>query len=144
MPSLPPVFDIVAVGEETGRDLQEVMVAYFALASRVQLGWLRDRIYELPRGNRWQSLSRAALRDDLLSAHRELTRQVLESAGPDTGAEEAIDAWAERNEGQLERCLSVLADIRASRTYDNTTLPVALREVRALTRAGEERELEVS
>ena len=144
MPSLPPVFDIVAVGEETGRDLQDVTLTYFALASRVQLGWLRDRIYELARGNRWQALSRAALRDDLLSAHRELTRQVLESAGPDAGADEAVEAWAERNETQLERCLSVLADIRASRTYDYTTLPVALREVRALIRAGAEIELEVS
>jgi len=142
MPSLPPLFDIVAVGEETGRDLQDVVVTHFALASRVQLGWQRDRIYELPRGNRWQALSRAALRDDLQSAHRELTRQVLESAGPGEEAEEAVKAWAERNEDQLERCLSVLADIRASRTYDNTTLPVALREVRALIRAGAEPELE--
>ena len=134
MPSLPPVFDIVAVTDDTGREFGEVMRTYFALASRIGLGWLRDRIYELPRGNRWQALARAALRDDLLSAHRELTRQVLESAGRDQDAEAAIDAWAARNEAALERCLSVLADIRASRTYDNTTLSVALREVRTLIR----------
>jgi glutamate dehydrogenase len=136
MPSLPPVFDIVAVADDTGREFEDVMRTYFALASRIELGWLRDRIYELPRGNRWQALARAALRDDLLSTHRELTRQVLEAAGGDQGAEEAIEAWATRNEAALERCLSVLADIRASRTYDNTTLPVALREVRALIRGG--------
>jgi glutamate dehydrogenase len=134
MPSLPPVFDIVAVSDDTGREFEDVMRTYFALASRIELSWLRDRIYELPRGNRWQALARAALRDELLSAHRELTRQVLESAGEDQSAEDAIEAWATRNERALERCLSVLADIRASRTYDNTTLPVALREVRALTR----------
>jgi glutamate dehydrogenase len=140
MPSLPPVFDIVAVAERTERELEDVMLTYFTLASRVELGWLRDRIYELPRGNRWQALARGALRDDLLFVHRELTRQVLESADPDDSAEEAVDAWAVRNDAALERVLSVLADIRASRTYDNTTLPVALREVRVLIRGGAEQQ----
>jgi len=32
-----------------------------------------------------------------------------------------------------------VADIRASRTYDTTTLPVALREVRRLIGDGDER-----
>jgi glutamate dehydrogenase len=140
MPSLPPVFDIVAVAERTGRELEDVMLTYFTLASRVELSWLRDRIYELPRGNRWQALARGALRDDLMLIHRELTRQVLESADRDDTAEEAVEAWAVRNDAALERALSVLADIRASRTFDNTTLPVALREVRALIRGGAERE----
>ena len=132
----PPVFDIVAVADDTDREFEDVMLAYFALASRLELSWLRDRIYELPRGNRWQALARAALRDDLLSSHRELTRQVLESAGEDETVEQAIEAWAADNDAALERYLSVIADIRASRTYDNTTLPVALREVRGLIREG--------
>jgi hypothetical protein len=43
-----------------------------------------------------------------------------------------IEAWIERNAAADERCLGVLADIRATRVYDTTTLPVALREVRNL------------
>ena len=105
MPSLPPVFDIVAVADDTDRELEDVMLAYFALASRLELSWLRDRIYELPRGNRWQALARAALRDDLLSSHRELTRQVLESAGEGETVEDAIEAWAAGNDAALERYL---------------------------------------
>src|SRR5579875_1632042 len=136
LPSLPPVFDIVAVSEATGRELEVVMHTYFQLAYRLELGWLRERIYELPRANRWQALSRAALRDDLLSVHRELTREVLDSADG-KGAEAAIEAWVSEHEGAVERSLSTLADIRASRTYDTTTLPVALREVRTLIRGGE-------
>jgi glutamate dehydrogenase len=134
MPSLPPTFDIVAVAEVTRRELDDVMVTYFRLASRLELDWLRDRIFELPRANRWQALARAALRDDLMSVRRSLTREVLESASDDESADAAIDQWAARNATALERCLSTLADIRASRTYDTTTLPVALREVRALIR----------
>jgi glutamate dehydrogenase len=137
MPALLPVFDVVAVAELTGRELADVMHTYFRLASRLELAWLRDRIYALPRANRWQALARAALRDDLLRAHRELTQEVLEYAGDARGGEEAIEAWASDRSGALERVLSTLADIRASRTYDTTTLPVALREVRSLIRGGE-------
>ena len=137
MPSLLPVFDIVAVAEESGRDLTDVMHTYFRLASRLGLPWLRDQIYALPRANRWQALARAALRDDLMRAHRELTREVLDYADDGRRGEEAIDEWAEDRSESLERSLSTLADIRASRTYDTTTLPVALREVRSLIRGGE-------
>jgi glutamate dehydrogenase len=136
-PSLPPVFDIVAVAEATDRELEDVMQTYFRLAYRLELGWLRERIYELPRANRWQTLARAALRDDLLSVHRELTREVLESASDGDRADAAIDDWVAEREATVERTLSTLADIRASRTYDTTTLPVALREVRTLIRGGE-------
>jgi glutamate dehydrogenase len=99
------------------------------------LTWLRDRITELPRTNRWQVLARAALRDDLYSLHRALAQDVLEDAGADAAAEEAIVAWRERNEAAVERVLRMLSDIRASRAYDMTTLPVALRELRNLVRA---------
>jgi glutamate dehydrogenase len=134
MPPLVPAFDIVEVASESGRDPETVMRTYFRLGSRLELNWLNDRIVELPRTNRWQALARSALRDDLAAAHRELTRQVLESAD---GAADPIEAWWERNGEQLERTLATLSDIRASRSYDTTTLPVALREVRALIRSGQ-------
>ena len=58
------------------------MNTYFRLGSRLELNWLRDRIIELPRDDRWQALARAALREDLLGIHRELTREVLEPRAP--------------------------------------------------------------
>jgi len=134
MGPLPPVFDIVEVAESTGRELGDVMVTYFGLGYRLELNWLRDRILELSRANRWQALARAALRDDLQSAHRALTQQVLEAAGESSSGEKAIERWAGEQGEALERALSTVNDIRASRMYDTTTLPVALREVRRLTR----------
>ncbi len=135
MPRLPAVFDIVEVASATGRPLEPVMETYFAISSLVALTWLRDRILELPRANRWQALSRAALRDDLNSLQRELTHQVLQVAPDEVGADQAIAAWRQRNAAALERARGILDDIRASRTYDTTTLPVALREVRNLIRS---------
>ncbi len=135
MPSLYSVFDIVEVAASSGRDQDMVMTVYAGLGSRVGLNWLRDRIIELPRTNRWQALARAALREDLYGVHRSLAQEVIEAAGAQADGEEAIDAWVERNEVAVERCMAILADINASRAYDTTTLPVALREVRNLIHA---------
>jgi glutamate dehydrogenase len=137
MPSMYSVFDIVEVAAATRRDQEMVMTVYAGLGSRVGLNWLRDRIIELPRTNRWQALARAALREDLYGVHRALTQEVIEAAGPDADGEEAIDAWLERNDHAVERCMAILSDINASRSYDTTTLPVALREVRNLIRVAE-------
>ena len=98
-------------------------------ATRLDLHWLRDRIVELPRDDRWGALARAALRDDLYSLHRSLTAEVLRQ--PDRDA----DAWVDRNPA-AERCMQTLAEIRVGHVFDTTTLPVAVREVRNLLQAG--------
>jgi glutamate dehydrogenase len=134
MPVLVSAFDIVEVAEATSRPLETVTETYFTIGSNIMLTWLRERIIELPRANRWQALARAALRDDLYSLHRAITQEVLESANGKASAEKALEAWRERHDSAVERVQGVLADIRASRSYDMTTLPVALREVRNLVR----------
>jgi glutamate dehydrogenase len=134
MPGMVSVFDIVETARQSGWDPRAVTVGYFALGSRLNLNWLRNRIIELPRGNRWQALARAALRDELYDVHRALAQEVLESGREETDPEAAIEAWSERNAEAVRRCLATLSDIRASRIYDTTTLPVALREVRNLIR----------
>jgi glutamate dehydrogenase len=125
------VFDIVEVAEERGLDVESVAAVHFELGNRLELHWLRDRIVELPRDDRWRALARAALRDDLYGLHRALTAEVLRSRrdGGEPGA--LVDAWIEANPAS-ERTLQTLADIRVGRTYDMTTLPVAVREVRNL------------
>jgi glutamate dehydrogenase len=128
--------DIVEVVDATGRSVDEVAALHFLLGGRLQLHWLRDRIAALPRDNRWQAMARAALRDDLFALHAELTADVLRS-GPEDGEadpEARFDAWIERNRSGA-RCLDILADIRTGGTFDLTTLPVALREVRNLIQA---------
>jgi len=134
MPPSPAVFDIVEVADATGREQEAVAGAYFKIGCRLDLNWLRDRILELPRANRWEALARAALRDDLYSLHHALTQEVLEAAGAEAGAEDAIEAWMQRHRSAVERCVEMISDIKASHSYDTTTLPVALREVRNLIR----------
>jgi glutamate dehydrogenase len=86
----------------------------------------------LPRDNRWQAMARAALRDDLFDLHRALTDDVLRESPAEGTVDERLEAWIAANQGSLDRSLGILDDIRAGGTFDLTTLPVALREIRAL------------
>jgi glutamate dehydrogenase len=131
MPALLSAFDIVEDGELTDALQPVVTAVYFGIGSRLGMDWLRDRILELPRNDRWQALARAALRDDLYEMHRALTRDVL-ARGTSLGASAAIDGWLADNQAAVERSQSVLADVKSARTYDTTTLPVALRELKNL------------
>jgi glutamate dehydrogenase len=125
--------DIVGVAGATGKEIDDVAALHFLVGGRLHLHWLRDQIATLPRENRWQAMARAALRDDLFSLHAELTADVLRGAGAQLAdADARLEAWIEVNRPLVERCLGILSDIRTGGTFDLTTLPVALRELRNL------------
>jgi glutamate dehydrogenase len=94
------------------------------------------RIAELPRGDRWQVLSRSALRYDLYAALAGLTANVLAVSDLDATPEERIRQWEERNREGLARARGTLEEIVASETLDLATLSVALRVIRTLVRSG--------
>jgi glutamate dehydrogenase len=139
LPALLATFDIVEVAARTGHELERVMRTSFEVASRLQLNWLRQRIIELPRGDRWQTLARAALRDELGSVLATLTAEVIAAGDEGASSARAFDTWEAARRRPVERFVGVLSDIRASGTYDTTTLPVALREVRSLVGLGQTR-----
>jgi glutamate dehydrogenase len=131
LPALLSVFDIVEDAAATGCSESVVAPVYFGIGARLGLDWLRDRILELPRADRWQALARSALRDDLYQLHRALTRDVLAGGAPGAAAG-AIETWLAANPEAVARADAVVADVRAARTYDTTTLPVVLRELKNL------------
>ena len=99
---------------------------YFALGTRLHLHWLRDQVLALPLGNRWHSLARAALRDDLYTLHSLLATEVLQIGSPEQDVSGRIEAWMSQNAALLERWLQVLSDIKSGATYNLTTLSVAV------------------
>ena len=125
--------DIVDVAGATGQPLEAVAAVYFTLGDRLKFHWLRDHIEALPRDNRWRTLARSALRDDVYSQQATLTAEILRSVSDeDLSALERINAWVETKPEQVERTLQVLADINSSGSFDLSTLSVALREMRNL------------
>jgi glutamate dehydrogenase len=130
-------FDIVQVAAGTGRPIEETAEVYFDLGDRLQITRLRDRITALPREDRWSTMARAALRDDLYDAQASLTRDVLGISGsamPKT-PEERLAAWASRNEAAVAMAAQTLGEIWESERFTFTTLSVALRAIRTLVAA---------
>jgi glutamate dehydrogenase len=124
--------DIVEVAKSEQMSVEDVSAVYFSLGEELDLHWMRDQIIALPRDNRWQALARAALRDDLHSQERLLTRDVLrhESAKPDAGSR--IAAWITHNHAAVQRCRQVLADLKGGSKADFAMLSVAMREIRSM------------
>ena len=128
--------DVVEVASSAGISVEEAASVYFALGESLDLHWLRDEVAALPRDNRWQALSRAALRDDLYAQLSALTLDTLRlDAGQATPAER-VEAWLEQNRIPVARCRQILGDLSAAGSTDFTMLSVAMGEIRTL-RQGE-------
>jgi glutamate dehydrogenase len=126
--------DIVQSAALTGAGVAETAAVYFALADRLQLTRMRDLIVALPRDDRWSSMARSALRDDLYAAHAALTRDVLATGGPGGPGDAAsrLAAWQERNQAAIARAGATLAEIWDGDQFSFTTMSVASRVVRTL------------
>ncbi|MFD8593211.1 NAD-glutamate dehydrogenase [Streptomyces sp. NPDC059637] len=131
-----PTLDIVDVAERLGRSPLEVAEVYYDLADRLQIAQLLDRIIELPRADRWHSMARASIREDLFSAHAQLTAEVLAAGGPAAiTPEQRYAAWEEKNAPLITRARTTLEEIQGSETFDLANLSVAMRTMRTLLRS---------
>jgi glutamate dehydrogenase len=135
LPDLISALDITSVARSTRRPVGEVAEVYFALDEYLKLDWLRGRILDLPRDDRWQSLARAALREDLHVVHSAIAAEVLRTSTPGARGHEQVTGWVEMIEAATNRCLRLLGDIINSGRADLATLSVALREIRSLVQA---------
>jgi glutamate dehydrogenase len=124
-------FDIVDAAASTGRDVSETAEVYFDLADRLQISRLRDQITALPRDDRWNTMARCALRDDLYAAHAELVRDVLMVTGPGTPEERLAD-WVNRNGPAVRGAAQTLSEIWETERFTLATLSVAVRAIRTL------------
>jgi glutamate dehydrogenase len=127
-------FDVVEIAASTGRDIAETAEVYFDTADRLQITKLRDQIVALPRDDRWNTMARGALRDDLYSAHAALAADVLTVTGPGT-PEQRLAEWVNRNESAVQRATQTLTEIWETDRFTVATLSVAVRAIRTLVAA---------
>ena len=123
---------IVVTAKENGVDADEVARVHFELGESLGLDRLLVRISSLPRDDRWQTMARAALRDDLQGVHHDLTRRVLRDTPQDPSAAERVKHWIDQETDTLERIEGVLEDIWGEETPDLARLSVGMRVVRSL------------
>ncbi|BDH03511.1 NAD-glutamate dehydrogenase [Streptomyces seoulensis] len=129
-----PALDIVSVADRTGKEPLDVAEVYYDLADRLHITQLMDRIIELPRADRWQSMARASIREDLYAAHAALTADVLAAGNGTSTPEQRFKAWEEKNAPILSRARATLEEIRSSDAFDLANLSVAMRTMRTLLR----------
>ncbi|MGY0061218.1 NAD-glutamate dehydrogenase [Streptomyces sp. LZ34] len=130
-----PTLDIVAIADRVGKDPLSVAEVYYDLADRLRISQLMDRIIELPRADRWQSMARASIREELYAAHAALTSDVLSVGDGGATPEQRFKAWEEKNASILQRARTTLDEIQGSETFDLANLSVAMRTMRTLLRS---------
>ncbi|MDX3078271.1 NAD-glutamate dehydrogenase [Streptomyces sp. MI02-7b] len=129
-----PALDIVDVADRSGKDPLAVAEVYYDLADRLQITQLLDRIIELPRADRWQSMARASIREDLFAAHAALTADVLSVGNGSSTPEQRFKKWEEARGALVARARTTLDEIQGSEAFDLANLSVAMRTFRTLLR----------
>ncbi|WP_116947324.1 NAD-glutamate dehydrogenase [Jiangella endophytica] len=134
---LPPAYAGLGMVENslaTGTDLLEVARVHFTLGAFLELGRLLERIISLPRRDRWQTMARAALRDDLHAVQAALTAQVIQHTHEEEAPQHRVEAWAGQDEVVVARTQDMLREIVEGDSFDLARLSVGLRAVRGLLR----------
>jgi glutamate dehydrogenase len=123
---------VLEIADREGLGPVEVTRVHFALAERLGLPMLVGKILALPRDDRWQTMARAALRDDVYAVHAQLTAQVLRASDADESAPARIATWEEGDTLVVARAAATLEDICADENGDLARMSVGLRVVRGL------------
>ncbi|WP_430790593.1 NAD-glutamate dehydrogenase [Actinoplanes sp. G11-F43] len=127
------LLDILETATAVGRDAGEVAQVYFVMSARFGVDVLLSHISRLPRGDRWQTLARMALRYDLYAALAALTAEVLQSTPASETAEDRVSEWEQVNAASIARASNAMGDV-ADAPADLAALSVLLRQIRTLVK----------
>ena len=134
LPAAYAALTIVMTANQHQLDIEQVAAVHFTLGQRLGLDRLLARIVELPRDDRWQTMARAALRDDLHTVHSQLVAEVLETGtDSDSGtgaAKDRVAAWEKVTPGVTDsiRTLRLICEAKP----DLARVSVGLRFARQL------------
>ena len=132
------LLDITAIAEELQEPAEAVAEVYFAVFERISAIPLLEHITMLPRATHWESLARAALRDDMYLVLADMTKAVVRHTSRFTAAEtdpeERITDWERGNIEQLSRIQETIQEAIKPGPVDIAALSVAVKLLRAMVR----------
>ena len=106
--------------------VHQVGELYYHIGGWLNLTWLQNAINRLPRDNRWQTLARIALRDDLYRLHGEVTEHAMMS----TPQEAWLGEWVLRHRLAVKNVAQIFAELQSFQQQDLAMLSAAMREIR--------------
>jgi glutamate dehydrogenase len=127
------LLDILETASSIDRDPGEVAQVYFVLSERFGIDALLSHISKLPRGDRWQTLARMALRYDLYAALAALTAEVLQSTPSTTAPEDRVSEWEQVNAASIARASNAMGNVEDT-PAELAALSVLLRQIRTLVK----------
>jgi glutamate dehydrogenase len=124
------LLSVIEVAHRLDVSALRVAEVHFRLADALGLDLLFGGVDSLPRQVRWDAMARAALRDELLAAHAELTAKVLAGANPSGRAGSVVASWVSVNPTVAARVGTIrqVCDGRA----DVARMNVGLSQLRAM------------
>jgi glutamate dehydrogenase len=128
-----PLGDVVATAQELNLPSEQVARIYFRVGDEFGMTWLRQLAGELPTERAWDRHAVGALVDDLYGSQRLLALAVARNLNGNQEPDILIQRWIAGRKAQVEQCLQLLTELRASKSVDLPMLVVANRRLVALT-----------
>ncbi|MDX2299504.1 MAG: NAD-glutamate dehydrogenase [Xanthomonadaceae bacterium] len=135
LPLLEAALDIVEGAARSQRSVLDVAHVHYGLGAALHMGWMLERIEDLPVEGRWHANARGVLRDELLCRQSALVERVLAGASARTPASTLLGSWLARDDATLSGARALLDELRAQRSMDYPTLSVAVRRLGQLVQA---------
>ena len=124
------LLSVVQVAQRLHLDPRRVGEVHYRLADVLAIDLLDAGVDVLPRQVRWDAMARAALRDELLAAHADLTAEVLASADPEAVPDAVVTAWVAAHPSVPNRIATITQ--LADGTTDVARMNVGLSQVRGM------------
>ncbi len=126
---LDQLLEILRVARETGMDPVRVGQAYYLASELVGIPWLRRRIFEVARDDRWEQRAANLLADDLGRAHRRLTERIVDSNDGEGSVERLLEGFRSRYGTELASYRALLDEVRSDDGSSLAALSVVGREL---------------
>lgn len=121
--------NIIEVTAKHNLDLIKTAKVYFSAGEKINLLWFRDQIANDSREGHWNVLARLTLRDELDTAQRAVTIDIMRLDKKELDVNKLIDKWMKKNAHALERWERLLSLMHSSNNYDYTMFFIAMREL---------------
>jgi glutamate dehydrogenase len=126
-PELVHAPDMVVVAGATGRPIDEVAAAFFAVGEQLRLDWIQSELERIPATSRMQRWALQAVREDAYQVRRELAGAVLAQSGGD------VERFLEERSERVDRLNAFLRSLAREGDPDLPGLTLAVRQLRSIT-----------
>jgi glutamate dehydrogenase len=125
-PELVHAPDMVVVAGTSGRPIEQVASAFFAVGEGLRLDWMQAELERIPATSRMQRWALQAVREDANQVRRELAGALLSDAGGD------LDRFLDERAERVARLTAFLRSLAREGDPDLPGLTLAVRQLRTI------------